>query len=181
MIGAEGCTHSNSAANSRLHQVGASIATIRTFYDLGVRYITLTHTCDNPFATSCTTVANGRPDLGLTEIGRSAVREMNRLGSYSWECELIAGMLVDLSHVSVRTMHDVLSHSLAPPLFSHSSAYTIHQHERNVPDSVLKRLRSTDGVVMINFYKQFVSGDKECSVNDVAKHVLHVARVAGWK
>lgn len=94
---------------------------------------------------------------------------------------LIAGMLVDLSHVSVQTMHDALFHSLAPPFFSHSSAYTIHKHERNVPDSVLKRLRSTDGVVMINFYKQFVSGDRDCTVNDVAKHVLHVARVAGWK
>jgi membrane dipeptidase len=66
----------------RLHQIGASIATIRSFYELGVRYITLTHTCDNPFATSCTTVAGGSPDYGLTSIGRSAVREMNRLGTF---------------------------------------------------------------------------------------------------
>lgn len=90
-------------------------------------------------------------------------------------------MLVDLSHVSVQTMHDAISHSLAPPIFSHSSAYTIRNHERNVPDSVLKRLRSTDGVVMINFYKNFVSGEKKCTVDDVARHVLHVANVAGWR
>ena len=81
MIGAEGYALRTPNADSRLHQVGASIATIRTFYDLGVRYITLTHTCDNPFATSCTTVANGKADIGLTKIGRSAVREMNRLGA----------------------------------------------------------------------------------------------------
>lgn len=90
-------------------------------------------------------------------------------------------MLVDLSHVSVQTMHDTISHSLAPPIFSHSSAYTIHNHERNVPDSVLKRLRSTDGVVMINFYKHFVSGENKCTVDNVAQHVLHVANVAGWQ
>jgi membrane dipeptidase len=91
------------------------------------------------------------------------------------------GMMVDLSHVSVQTMHDTLSHSLAPPIFSHSSAYSVYHHERNVPDSVLKRLPSTDGVVMINFYKTFVSGKKECTLNDVAQHVLHVASVAGWR
>jgi len=90
-------------------------------------------------------------------------------------------MLVDISHTSVQTMHDVLTHSLAPPIFSHSSAYSIHKHERNVPDSVLKRLKKTDGVVMINFYKQFISGEKSCTVDTVAKHVLHVARVAGWR
>jgi membrane dipeptidase len=91
------------------------------------------------------------------------------------------GMLVDLSHVSVQTMHDAISHSLAPVIFSHSSAYSVYHHERNVPDSVLKKLAEKDGVVMINFYKNFVSGDQDCSVNTVAKHVLHVARVAGWK
>ena len=76
-----GVFHPYVSTDSRLHQVGASIPTIRLFYELGVRYITLTHTCDNPFATSCTTVAAGKPDHGLTEIGKQAVREMNRLGS----------------------------------------------------------------------------------------------------
>jgi len=90
-------------------------------------------------------------------------------------------MLVDLSHVSVQTMHDTISHSLAPVIFSHSSAYTIHNHERNVPDSVLKRLQKTDGVVMINFYKHFISGKTECNVDDVAKHVLYIAKIAGWR
>jgi membrane dipeptidase len=152
-----------------LHQIGASIASIRMLYDLGVRYITLTHTCDNPFATSCTTVASGSPDYGLSEIGRHCIREMNRIG-----------MLIDLSHVSTRTNHDTLSHSIAPVIFSHSGAYSIHHHPRNVPDSVLTRLRSTDGVVMVNFWKELVKGD-ECNVEDVARHVLHIVHVAGWR
>lgn len=139
------------------------------FYELGVRYITLTHTCDNPFATSCTTVAAGAPDTGLSKIGINAIHEMNRLG-----------MMVDLSHVSAQTMHDALRHSHAPVIFSHSSAYAVNQHPRNVPDSVLAKLRTTDGVVMINFYQQFIRPE-ECTVEDVAHHVLHVARVAGWR
>jgi membrane dipeptidase len=93
----------------------------------------------------------------------------------------MVGMLVDLSHVSVQTMQDAISHSIAPVIFSHSSAYSVYHHERNVPDSVLKRLADKDGVVMINFYKAFVTGDEECTVDTVAEHVLHVAKVAGWK
>jgi membrane dipeptidase len=90
-------------------------------------------------------------------------------------------MLVDISHVSVQTMHDAISHSLAPVIFSHSSAYSVYHHERNVPDSVLTRLRSTDGVVMVNFFKGFITGEAECDVDTIARHVLHIAQVAGWR
>ena len=89
--------------------------------------------------------------------------------------------MVDLSHTSTQTVLDTLSYSLAPPIFSHSSAYTLHHHERNVPDTILERLASTDGVVMIMFYKEFLTGERDCNVDDVAEHVLHVARVAGWR
>ena len=88
---------------------------------------------------------------------------------------------MDISHVSNKTAHDVLTHSLAPPIFSHSSAFALHAHERNVDDSVLRRLPATDGVVMVMFYKAFLTGDEACSVDDVADHVLHIARVAGWR
>jgi membrane dipeptidase len=82
MLGAEGYSHILEMTKyPSLHQVGASIPTIRLMYELGVRYITLTHSCDNPFATSCTTVAQGGEDNGLTPIGHEAVREMNRLGN----------------------------------------------------------------------------------------------------
>jgi membrane dipeptidase len=127
-------------------------------------------------------VDNGSPDYGLTKLGQSAVREMNRIGNKSSLFKLNAsGMLVDISHVSNKTAHDVLSHSLAPPIFSHSSALALHRHERNVDDSVLKRLPITDGVVMVMFYKTFLTGDQDCSVDDVADHVLHIAHVAGWR
>lgn len=90
-------------------------------------------------------------------------------------------MLVDLSHVSEQTMNDVLSHSIAPPFFSHSSADAVFHHPRNVPDSVLRRLPITDGLVMVNFFKLFVSGDRDCTVDDIAEHVLHITQVAGWR
>jgi len=89
-------------------------------------------------------------------------------------------MIVDLSHVSLETMHDAIFHSHAPVIFSHSSAYSVNPHPRNVPDSVLTKLRQTDGLVMINFYKQFISRSRNCTVDHVVDHVLHVARVAGW-
>lgn len=80
-----------------LHQAGSSIAVIRQFYDLGVRYITLTHNCDNPFSTAASTVTMTGKDGGLTDFGKAGVKEMNRLG-----------MMIDLSHVSHRRMRKVL-------------------------------------------------------------------------
>jgi membrane dipeptidase len=167
MLGAEG-----------LHQVDVSIAVIRQFYDLGVRYITLTHNCDNPFATAASSVAGGLPDKGLTEYGKAGIKEMNRLG-----------MMVDLSHVSYQTMHDTLDVTKAPVMFSHSSAYSITQHRRNVPDDVLKRIKELDGVVQVNFYPLFIKQTEEknkhglpkTTIQDAVDHILHIAKVAGWK
>lgn len=91
------------------------------------------------------------------------------------------GMMVDISHVAHSTMNAVLNVTQAPVLFSHSSSNAICPIERNVPDSVLKRLEETDGVVMVNFYNNFVQCDptKEVTLSDVADHVEHVAALAG--
>jgi membrane dipeptidase len=167
MLGAEG-----------LHQVDVSIAVIRQYFDLGVRYITLTHNCDNPFATAASSVTGGLPDKGLTKYGESAILEMNRLG-----------MMVDLSHVSHKTMHDVLNVTKAPVIFSHSSAYTITKHLRNVQDDVLARLKELDGVVQVNFFPSFITqtdkktklGYPYASIDDAVDHILHIVKVAGWK
>ena len=125
------------------HSIDGSLATLRMFYRLGARYMTLTHSRNTPWADSAT----DEPLLGgLSEFGREVVREMNWLG-----------MLVDLSHVSPETMHDALDTAVAPVIFSHSSARALCDHKRNVPDDVLKRLRANGGVVMVTFVPSFVS------------------------
>ncbi|MBV6489685.1 MAG: hypothetical protein CNCCGFBP_00018 [Fimbriimonadaceae bacterium] len=125
------------------HSINASLDVLRDMYFLGARYMTLTHSKNTPWADSATdTPQHG----GLTEFGVEVVREMNRLG-----------MLVDLSHVSEETMNDVLDVAEAPVIFSHSSARAICGHARNVPDGVLKRLKSNGGVVMVVILDSYVS------------------------
>ncbi|KLJ05512.1 membrane dipeptidase [Blastomyces silverae] len=153
------------------HQIGNSLAALRQVYDLGVRYITVTHNCDNAFGTAASTVAAGGIDNGLPDFGREFVHEMNRLG-----------MLIDLSHVSYQTMVDVLAETKAPVIFSHSSAYALSKHRRNVPDDVLRAVAKNGGVVMVTFVPMFLDVEDPSSV-DIHKavdHIFHVAEVAGW-
>jgi len=127
------------------HMIENSPAALRVFYELGARYLTLTHWDNVEWADSAT----DRPEhYGLTDLGKRLVREMNRLG-----------MFVDLSHVSADTMRDALRVTRAPVIFSHSNAYAIDPHPRNVPDDVLRRLRDNGGVVHVNFIRSFVSPD----------------------
>jgi membrane dipeptidase len=125
------------------HQIGGSMAALRQYYDLGARYMTLTHFKDNEFADSAT---DDPKYGGLNDFGRAVVHEMNRLG-----------MLVDLSHVSPDTMRDALEVTKAPIIFSHSDARALSDHPRNVPDDVLAMLPANGGVVMVNFYTGHLS------------------------
>jgi membrane dipeptidase len=127
------------------HQIGANLAALRQFYELGARYMTLTHFKNNEWADSAT---DDPKYHGMTDFGRTVVHEMNRLG-----------MLVDLSHVSDDTMRDALKVSRAPVIFSHSSARALDDHNRNVPDDVLKLTAQNGGVVMVNFYPGYVSNE----------------------
>jgi len=127
------------------HAIENSLGALRAFYDLGVRYMTLTHSKTLDWADSATDEARHG---GLTLFGEEVVREMNRLG-----------MLVDLSHVSPATMEDALRVSEAPVIFSHSSARALCDHPRNVPDSILSALKANGGVVMVTFVNAFVSGE----------------------
>jgi membrane dipeptidase len=125
------------------HAIENSMGALRAYYDLGVRYMTLTHFKDNDWADAATdSVAHG----GLTPFGKEVVREMNRLG-----------MLVDLSHVSPATMSDALTVTAAPVIFSHSGSRALVNHVRNVPDSILRRVTANGGVVMVPFVNDFVS------------------------
>lgn len=164
------------------HAIENSLGALRSFYDLGVRYLTLTHSANIDWADSC---CEAPEHGGLTRFGEEVVREMNRLG-----------MLVDLSHVSPETMHDALNVTEAPVIFSHSSTRGVTDHPRNVPDDVLRRLPDNGGVVMVTFVPQFVNAGAarhsmlpveqqqatpmpEATMADVIRHLEHVRDVAG--
>ncbi|MGN8051190.1 dipeptidase [Curtobacterium sp. 22159] len=160
------------------HSIGDDLAVLRDLARLGVRYMTLTHNDDTPWADSAT---GSHPHGGLTDRGRQVVAEMERIG-----------MLVDLSHTAPTTMRDTLDVATQPVVFSHSSTTAVNDHPRNVPDDVLARLADNGGVVMITFVPAFVSRDWAAweaagsdgepplvTVSDVADHVEHARDVAG--
>ncbi len=124
------------------HAIESSLGVLRMFHALGTRYMTLTHTETHDWADSATDEPRHG---GLSPFGETVIREMNRLG-----------MLVDISHVSAEAMRDVLRVSRAPVIASHSSAYAIARHPRNVPDDVLRLVTGNGGVVMVNFFSGYV-------------------------
>jgi membrane dipeptidase len=133
------------------HSIASSLGVLRTLYTLGVRYMTLTHNDNVPWADSAT----DEPAVGgLTDFGREVVAEMQRIG-----------MLVDLSHTAPDTMRAALDAARGPVIFSHSSARAVCDHPRNVPDDVLARLAEGGGVCMVTFVPSFVS--PECRAWDV--------------
>jgi len=119
-----------------------SLAVLREFYRLGVRYMTLTHNVTHDWADAHHDIPKNN---GLSDFGKEVVREMNRLG-----------MFVDIAHVSGKVMNDVLDVSTAPIIASHSSARALNDHTRNVSDAVLKRVAKNGGVVMVNFYPGYL-------------------------
>lgn len=179
-----------------LHQIGNSLATLRLYHSLGVRYSTLTWNCHNKYADAAVVSMDGKSVAskpyhdGVSKAGQQLILEMNRLG-----------MLVDLSHVSVDTMRDVLGGSpekgwkgsIAPPIFSHSSAKAICPHPRNVPDDILQLVKKRNGLVMVNFSPDFISckdtGDEsgipeyveeDSTLEQVVKHIMHVGELIGY-
>uniref|UniRef100_A0A669C2W1 Dipeptidase n=1 Tax=Oreochromis niloticus TaxID=8128 RepID=A0A669C2W1_ORENI len=152
------------------HSLDSSLGTLRTMYQLGVRYLTLTHSCNTPWVDNWLVDTGSEPSehKGLSSFGKQVIAEMNRLG-----------MLIDLAHVSEEVMNQVLTLSKAPVIFSHSSAYTICPHKRNVPDDVLRRVNETKGIVMVNFYNDYVTCSNTASLSDVADHFDHIKKVAG--
>lgn len=179
-----------------LHSIGNSLAHLRMFYDMGVSYATLTHNCHNKYADAAILEEpDGSIKLavplwhGISPAGEKLVAEMNRLG-----------MIVDLAHVSPDTMRDVLgagktewTGSRAPVIFSHSSAYALCPHPRNVPDDVLELVRERNSIVMVNFAPDFISCHDsgredglpivdyaEATIERVADHIIHIGTVAGF-
>lgn len=160
------------------HSINESLDTLRLLYDRGVRYMTLTHNDNNPWADSAT----DEPGVGgLNDFGREVVAEMNLLG-----------MMVDLSHVAATTMHAALDASTAPVIFSHSNARAICDVPRNVPDDVLERIPGNGGVVMATFVSKFtvnsigewfyngkVGEEPVCTVDDVVTQIEYLREKVG--
>ncbi len=139
------------------HQINDSLAVLRQLYAAGARYMTLTHTSNTEWADSAT---DAPAHHGLTPFGEEVVREMNRLG-----------MLVDLSHVSPDTMRAALAVSIAPVIYSHSSARALVDHPRNVPDDILRVVAKNGGIVMANFAPGYVSDvRRRWAADDAAEH-----------
>ena len=179
--------------------IGNSTASLRTFHALGVRYITLTHNCHNIYADAAIIdLPDGNFEAskpywhGVSPAGRDVIREMNRLG-----------MMVDLSHVSTDTMRDVLggssekgwSGSLAPVIFSHSNAFSLCPHPRNVPDDVLQLVKQRNSLVMVTFAPNFVScqvpdtpnsnglpkfSPENSTLEHVVRHIKHIGELIGY-
>jgi membrane dipeptidase len=177
-----------------LHQIpqSAAMSTLRLYNSLGVRAATLTWNCHNAFADAALIPSNFTGETvpapyhrgGLTRAGRAVIREMNRLG-----------MLVDLSHTSYWTQKAVMSDgtSLAPVFYSHSSAFALCPHPRNVHDDMLELVKKTNSLVMINFSPGFVSClpppnssvlpefyEKNNTLHQVARHVVYVGEKIGY-
>ncbi|XP_067405934.1 dipeptidase 2-like [Emydura macquarii macquarii] len=153
------------------HSIDSSLAALRMYYDLGVRYMSLTHTCNTPWAESSSKqVHNFYPHVnGLSSFGKEVVKEMNRLG-----------MMIDLSHTSDSTARMVLNISRAPVIFSHSSAFSLCNHSRNVPDDILRSLKQNNGIVMVTFHAEVLAcGRKVVTVSTVADHFDHIKKIAG--
>jgi membrane dipeptidase len=135
--------------------IDSDLAMLRTYFDLGVRYLTLTHTNHTPWADTASKPAEHN---GLTDFGKQVVREMNRLG-----------MMVDISHVSDKTFFDALAASTAPIIASHSSCRAIANVPRNMTDEMLRAIAAKGGVVHINFYEGFLEpgfNEKENALKD---------------
>jgi membrane dipeptidase len=147
------------------HAIENSLGALRAYYDLGVRYMTLTHNTHTAWADSAAEVP--ARFHGLSAFGEEVVREMNRLG-----------MLVDLAHVSPETMDDALRVSRAPVIFSHSAARALCDVPRNVPDEILRRLPANGGVLMVTFVSGFIDPEVDKVMGPAIREYNRRAREA---
>ena len=137
------------------HSIDSRLSVLRLYHELGVRCMTLTHSCNLPWADASPIDNNATAvKRHLTQWGQNVIAEMNRLG-----------IIIDISHVSEGVMLAVLESSKAQVIFSHSSVYQLKNHHRNVKDNVLLQVKEKNGLVMVNFYSGFIGGND--TIDDV--------------
>ncbi|KAM4018024.1 dipeptidase 2-like isoform 2-T4 [Anomaloglossus baeobatrachus] len=141
------------------HIIDSSLPALRMFYELGARYMTLTHTCNTPWAETSSRGAHKfyQGTSSLTDFGKEVVREMNRIG-----------MIIDLSHTSFNTSRKVLAISESPVIFSHSAVFARCGIERNVPDDILQSIKKNGGLLMVNFHTEFIACSKTANISTLA-------------
>ena len=150
------------------YPVGTDLSLVSTYYDLGIRYITLCHSSNNDICDSSTDPA-GPEHNGLSSFGEQVVQEMNRLG-----------MMVDVSHVSDETFYDVLALTTVPVIASHSNVRAVYDHPRNLSDAMLTALAANGGVIQVPFlYVKAGDPENPATVSDVVDHIDHIIEVAG--
>ncbi|KAJ8042267.1 Dipeptidase 1 [Holothuria leucospilota] len=161
------------------HNIDSFPSVMRMLAELGVRYMTMTHSCNTPWADNWLTDTEDEEEEfdGLTEWGEKLVLEMNRIGVF-----------VDLAHVSKATMQDALRVSLAPVIFSHSSAFSVCSSYRNVQDDIFPLVKENGGVIMVNFYTGYINcppmnisdNTNEAELAQVADHIEYIAQNCGY-
>jgi len=152
------------------YPIGNDLSLLEEYYDLGVRYIGLSHTFNNDICDSSTD-PGGEEHNGLSSFGERVIEKMNRLG-----------IMIDVSHASDDTVRDVVGISMAPVIASHSSARAVYDHPRNLPDELLIEIAETGGVIQATFYEEFVKGedpDNPATVSDFVDHIDHIVDAAG--
>ena len=149
------------------YAIGKDIKNVKKYKDMGVQYMTLSHSYDNDICNSSSNTADA--SKGLTAFGRKVVKEMNKVG-----------MMIDVSHVSEGTFWDVIKLSKDPIFASHSSVRALCDHDRNLTDDQLRALAKNGGVIQICIYGGYLNkNEKEASVDDVVRHIDHAVKVAG--
>lgn len=149
------------------YAIGKDIKNVKKYKDMGVQYMTLSHSYDNDICNSSSNTADA--SKGLTAFGRKVVKEMNKVG-----------MMIDVSHVSEGTFWDVIKLSKDPVFASHSSVRALCDHDRNLTDDQLRALAKNGGVIQICIYGGYLNkNEKEASVDDVVRHIDHAVKVAG--
>ena len=149
------------------YAIGKDIKNVKKYKDMGVQYMTLSHSYDNDICNSSSNTADA--SKGLTAFGRKVVKEMNKVG-----------MMIDVSHVSEGTFWDVIKLSKDPVFASHSSVRALCDHDRNLTDEQLRALAKNGGVIQICIYGGYLNKDaKTASVDDVVRHIDHAVKVAG--